>query len=135
MAYLDETGLAYYDGKLKGWIEGPSSDIAHKSGNETIEGLKTFQNSQLTGDGTDNTITSLYVRNPEIERGTPGADGYSFSQVLFLDAEGEPENTQAGRLGMLQFRAPKTGGSEESVSIACYKFSGDAADAKEHASL
>lgn len=136
MAYLDETGLAYYDGKLKDWIEGSSSNLAHKTGNETLGGLKTFENTQPAGEGTENTFTALYVRNPEIERGTPGADGYSFSQVMFLDAGGEAENTHDGRLGMLQFRAPKVDGDLfECISIGCYRFSDDPEDAALHTSL
>lgn len=110
--------------------------VLHKTGNETLGGLKTFENTQPTGDGTENTISSLYVRNPEITRGTPLEDGYSFSQVMFLDAGGEAENTHDGRLGMLQFRAPKVNGDLfECISIGCYRFSDDPDDAALHTSL
>ena len=54
MAYLDDTGLAYFWGKIKAYVaallapKANDSDVVHKTGNESVSGTKTFS-SQIVG--------------------------------------------------------------------------------------
>ena len=139
MAYLDENGLEHFWGKIKDHVDSAVApkaddvDVVHKTGDETVQGVKTIQNtSPAAAAGT--TVTSLYVRNPEVDRGVPVDGGTSYTQFLFLDRAGEPETTQAGRLAMFQAVSPKAGGTEE-VSMTCYKYSSDPSDARKFADL
>ena len=133
MAYLDETGLAYYDSKLKQWIEGPDSDIAHKTGDETLEGVKTFQNT-ASGHIAGETVTDLIIRNPEVDRGTPVEGGRSYTRVILADREGDTEETYAGRLGLLEVVSPKENDtSGEELRLGCYKYSDNSADYSKYA--
>lgn len=43
MAYLDETGLSYFWDKIKTWIASASSNLVHRTGDETVDGQKTFE--------------------------------------------------------------------------------------------
>lgn len=135
MAYLDETGLAYYDGKLKDWIEGPNSDIAHRSGDETIEGVKTFMNTS-PGHNEGQTVTDLILRNPEVVRGIPMDGGRSYTRIVLADAEGDTESTYAGRLGLLEVQTPMDGDTAgEHLNLGCYRFSADPSDYGKYADL
>ena len=98
---------------------------------QTVEGLKTLSNEHI--DGTTS-VTALHFRNPSVTRGVPMSNGNVYYQIHFLDASGEEGGTQSGRLGMLQYRVPSTGGSED-LSLGCYRFSSDPADAQKHVYL
>lgn len=117
------------------WYEVGNDDAVHKSGDETIEGVKTFRNT-TGGHAAGETVTDLIIRNPEVDRGVPLESGRSFTRVILADAEGDTEDTQAGRLGLLEVLSPKTGGTEgEHLNLECYKFSSDPSDAMTHVGL
>ena len=69
MAYLDDTGLAYFWGKIKAYIaallapKANDSDVVHTTGNETISGNKTFADDVFAG-------KYIYIRHPDVKTGT-----------------------------------------------------------------
>lgn len=61
MAYLDDTGLAYFWGKLKAWANGL---FVHLSGDETVDGVKTFMRGFVQKDGFyERGVTTTYTQN------------------------------------------------------------------------
>lgn len=42
MAYLNETGLSRFWDNIKTWLAGASSNLVHKTGDESVAGAKTF---------------------------------------------------------------------------------------------
>lgn len=135
MAYLDENGLEHFWGKIKDHVssavapKADDADVVHKTGDETVQGVKTFQ-STASGHTAGETVTDLIIRNPEVTRGIPVDGGRSYTRVIFADAEGDTEETFAGRLGLLEVVSPKVGDTiSATLHLGCYKFSSDAADA------
>ncbi len=123
--YLDSDGLSYYHEKLKTKID---NELVHKTGNETVEGVKTFQNT-AEGHTTGETVTDLVIRNPEVDRGSPVEAGRSYTRVILADAEGDTEETYAGRLGLLEVVSPKENDTiGEQLRLGCYRFSDDSTD-------
>ena len=105
------------------------NNVVHKTGDEVIDGVKTFQNTRIEkNDDYRFPVTALYMRNPRIERGTTVTTA-TFSQIMFLDAEGEPGDTQNGRLELMEYRTDPDGSS--SISLNCYRFSNNSEDAKQ----
>jgi len=95
---LDSDGLSYYHEKLKTKID---DELVHKTGNETIEGVKTFQNT-TSGHSTGEMVIDLVIRNPEVDHGSPIEADRSYTLIIIADAEGDTEETYSGRLGLLE---------------------------------
>ena len=134
MAYLDENGLEHFWGKIKDRVSSAvaskanDADVVHKTGDETISGFKTFQNSWNIPDS-EETGTEIVLRNPEVSRGVPLEGGCSWTRVIFADKEGDTEATKAGRLGLFEVMSPKEGDTTGSqLLLSCYKYSSDPAD-------
>ena len=49
MAYLDDTGLAHFWDKIKQWIASAASNLVHRTGDETVAGVKTFDRVKVDG--------------------------------------------------------------------------------------
>lgn len=135
MAYLDENGLEHFWGKIKDHVSSAiapkanDADVLHKTGDETVQGVKTFQNTSA-GRVAGETVTDLVIRNPEVDRGIPVEGGRSYTRVIFADAEGETEDSFSGRLGLLEVVSPKQSDiNGESLRLSCYRYSDNPADA------
>lgn len=99
-----------------------NNEVIHSTSNETIEGVKTFQNTS-PGHVEGDTVTDLVIRNPKVTRGTLLESGDSYTSIIFADAEGDTEETFAGRLGVLSILSPKENGTlGTQLSLRCYKF-------------
>lgn len=122
MAYLDETGLAYYDGKLKDWIEGPSSDILHKTGTETVSGEKVFSGSQVTPSG--NASALLVVKDPNLVKGETPATNHYLS-LGFIDSTGNSyAQDTASRLAVVEYKSPSEADPEGFMQLYDVGFNG-----------
>ena len=101
--YLDKVGLAYFWSKIKAWIESTASNLMHRTGDETIEGTKAFQNSyhDSTQPGQENyTSSSLLIRIPDYDKGTD-AETNHHGNIVILDKDGTNRNWN-GRLGIFE---------------------------------
>lgn len=112
MAYLDDTGLAYFWGKLKDWIASAASNLVHRTGDETIDGLKTFVS-------TENNHNVLLLRNKSVVRGVvPSSPVLSY--IYFLDNENPVDPPYTGRLGGIVYTLKADGSA--SIDIQCNDF-------------
>ena len=101
--YLDKTGLSHFWSKIKAWIESAASNLMHRTGDETIEGIKAFQNSyhDSTQPGQANyTSSSLLIRIPDYNKGTD-AETNHHGNIVILDKDGTNQNWN-GRLGIFE---------------------------------
>ncbi len=104
MAYLDDTGFAYFWGKIKAYIasllalKADDANVVHKAGEETISGVKTvagqFQRKS--------SVVGTLFRNPEAVRGTTPSNNKEWI-IPFCDASGDEWNSNGthGRLGSI----------------------------------
>lgn len=95
MKILDNTGLAYFWGKIKAWCNSLfalDSAVVHKTGNETIAGTKTFSNtingsisgnaatatdaSRLKSSTPDSTAQKVVFTGGQLTRGTSAGNAY-----------------------------------------------------------
>ena len=104
--YLNDSGLSYFWSKIKAWANSLfalDSSVVHKTGDELVEGVKTFKNayhdSTAAGE-TDFLSSSVLVRMSDYVKGsTPSANRYA--NILFLDRDGSNVNW-GGRLGQVE---------------------------------
>ena len=131
MAYLDENGLEHFWGKIKDRVssavapKADDADVVHKTGDETLEGAKTFQNTGATPVA-GNSVSTLTLRNPEVTRGVPLEDGNSYTNIVLADAEGDTQQTYEGRLAIIEHSSPKVDDPNgEYVFMGCYRYDED----------
>ena len=153
MAYLDNTGLAYFWGKIKAWansvfalighkhpssdvnamtgysmpastgaissgdtlnqavgklekavVDGDISNVVHRTGDETVQGVKTFKNAHAWETGGNAALSSIQIQSTELERNVAPI-GYSrFAGVVILDKNATSDLDFANRLGVLEFQ-------------------------------
>lgn len=167
MAYLDNTGLAYFWGKIKAWansvfalighkhpssdvnamtgysmpastgaissgdtlnqavgkleravVDGDISNVVHRTGDETVQGVKTFKNAHAwTTNGYD-ALSSIQIQSTELERNVAPI-GYSrFAGVVILDKNATSDLDYVNRLGALEFQ--KDVNSESKIVLKTY---------------
>lgn len=108
-----ELGLAY------------DNAVVHIANREVITGVKVFKNTSegfLSGE----TVTDLVIRNPVINQETPAGSARSYTRVIFADAEGDTEETQAGRMGILELQSPKENDTVGALlKLRCYNYRTD----------
>lgn len=110
MAYLDDTGLAYFWGKIKAYIaallapKANDADVVHKTGNEYINGAKVFGQP------------SVILQSPDAEVGANPSDTKSL-EIFLADKNYDPSTSTdpaympdaSTRLGELQWQRRATG--------------------------
>lgn len=103
--FLDNAGLSYFYLKIKNYFNSLLStkandvDVVHKTGNELIEGTKTFSNSNVS-DNNDWDGSSVYIRLPNYDKGTI-PDKHYVGNLIFMDKDGT-DIDHNGRLGILE---------------------------------
>lgn len=75
----------------KGWVNNPatSTNVVHKTGNETINGIKTFSG----------TSAITYLKSTEIDRTTPPSSGYQFAYIDVIDKNNNRLGVLGGKIG------------------------------------
>lgn len=106
MAYLDETGLARFWYDIKQWIASALSNLVHRTGDETIDGLKTFVSSESVPAGESSVasqITEVLISNPTISKGTETQDRNAYTQLVFTDSS---QDRDSGRVMSVFYKHP-----------------------------
>ena len=121
--YLDKSGLSYFWSKIKAWCNSLfalDSNVVHKTGNETVQGVKSFMNlyNDSTRPGEENIETSsVYIRMQGYNKGD--AVSYNkYANLIFLDQSGTNVNWN-GRLGQIETVVAPSGA--HSTSIVAFK--------------
>lgn len=83
---------------LKGWVNNPSmsTNVVHRSGNETIDGTKVFTNHPVVQATTEYSSIGYRVQNTQITRGTAPTTGNATGQWVFQDKNGLDVNNRIG---------------------------------------
>lgn len=119
MAYLDDTGLAHFWDKIKQWIASAASNLVHRTGAETVDGLKTFVSSETFPDAEAeplvSQITEIVLTNNTVTKGTPTLDRNSYTQIVYTDSSGDIDS---GRTLSLFYHHPAVGDSRPIAKFA-----------------
>lgn len=89
MAYLDNTGLAYFWGKIKAYVaallapKANDADVVHKTGNETVGGDKTFT-------GAVHVDTYIDIKKASFARNTAPSENKTFGSFNVIDSNSNP---------------------------------------------
>ena len=119
--YLDKIGLSYFWTKLKAWIASASSNLVHRTGDESVSGLKEFGNSYYDSTRPSEVnweSSSLIVRFQNYVKGSGVPEANKYANLLFLDKEGVNVNW-GGRLGAVETDVLPSG--IHSVKLTAYK--------------
>lgn len=131
MSYLDDTGLAYFWGKIKAYVaallapKADDADVVHKTGTETVQGDKTFKpDGYLANNGSD---APVVIRNRYFDRTGDGnaADTAFWTSLTFGDKQNDVADRDEhgyfpGRLADVQhFVSSSSYGTY--LRLTCYK--------------
>lgn len=131
MAYLDDTGLAYFWGKIKAYVaallapKANDADVVHKTGTELVQGDKTFKPDGYLADGAG--VGAVVLRNRYFDRTGDGnaADTAFWTSFTFGDKQNDVDNRDehgyfTGRLADVQhFVTSSSYGTY--LRLLCYK--------------
>ncbi len=124
MAYLDENGLEHFWGKIKDHVDSAvapkanDADVVHKTGDETVEGVKTFSNTHTYNNGVKS--SNISIQDPEIVKGT-APEAKHYSSLVFTDSEGGVFDRE-GRLAVIEYQAPSASRPNSEITLAAYSF-------------
>lgn len=124
MAYLDENGLEHFWGKIKDRVSSAvapkanDADVVHKTGDETVQGTKTFSNTYTYDNGSKS--SNISIQDPEIVKGT-APETKHYSSLVFTDSEGEVFDNH-GRLAVIEYQAPSESRPNSELTLAAYPF-------------
>lgn len=169
MAYLDDTGLAYFWGKIKAWANSvfallghthPASDVTlmtgyskpasgsavaasdtlnqavgkleakvddalddsgyvHKTGDELVQGVKTFSNDHSWSSDYDQHLTSVQLQSPVLDR-TVAPDRSTYMGMVFLDKNSSVDLDYTSRLSAVEFGKYAESSNLEDAKCAVY---------------
>ena len=125
MAYLDENGLEHFWGKIKDRVslavapKANDADVVHKTGDETVEGLKVFSDTYINPE-TGVTASDVAVQDSVISKGTVPEKRHYIS-VVFTDSSGVVRSNE-NRLAVIEYVSPFEAANACGISLACYNF-------------
>ncbi len=120
-AYTDQEAVQvgyqrYHDESNSITGKANDSEVVHKAGEETITGVKLFQNNNTASD------SSIFVKSSSIVKGTPTVSDKS-AGVCFADSTSNNPNT-TGRLASVVYHSPTSENSEYYVHLRCNDYYG-----------
>ena len=106
-------------GKLeKAVSDADISNVVHKTGNEIVQGVKTFKNAHAWETGGNVALSSIQIQSTELERNVAPISYSRFAGVVILDKNATSDLDFVNRLGALEFG--KNTDSDSYVYIKAY---------------